>query len=122
MMLYRAKTKDGKEVEGGLIKYNGKRYIFENNNKPFVARFIKIDPATLALDTTIKDKHGKAIFGSVPVDGVMSKGGDRIKHRLDIVYDVKWHEGEFMAMHKLCKISLWRRNESSEIIESKDKP
>lgn len=42
-----------------------------------------VDPNTLAMSTGVTDKNGVEIFGSVPVDGVMSKGGDIVSWERD---------------------------------------
>lgn len=78
-MKFRAKRKYGNEVITGY--YNAidgvHHYIFNNDNLNSPDWF-EIDPATLAMETGQPDKNGTMIFGSVPVDGVMSKGADRL--------------------------------------------
>lgn len=44
----------------------------------------EIIPSSLSMQTGLPDKHGKMIFGSIEVDGVMSKGGDRIEFSNDM--------------------------------------
>jgi len=107
--MFRAKTKDGKEVKGYWCVVEGRHFIIpddarlitantrlEGSRPCYINGFIGIDPLTLAQDTTVKDKNETPIYGSFPVDGVMSKGGDRIRHfynygrpRSEII-EVKW--------------------------------
>ena len=41
--------------------------------------FIEIIPETVGMSTGLKDKNGREIFGSIPIDGKRSKGGDIIE-------------------------------------------
>ena len=87
--MFRATTKEGKVVKGWYCKVKiedeGHHYIipFDANtsegNIEFLKSFYRIDPCALAQDTTVKDKNNEPIYGSFPVEGKMSKGGDRVK-------------------------------------------
>lgn len=74
-MKFRAKRiGNGELVEGYYFKTDN-RYFITNEN-PFS---VEIDHTTLAMATGQTDKNGVEIFGSVPVDGVMSRGGDVVR-------------------------------------------
>lgn len=79
-MKFRAKRKYGNEVITGYYSaIDGvHHYIFnaDNLNSP---DWFEIDPTTIAMATGVTDKNGVEIFGSVPVDGVMSRGGDVVR-------------------------------------------
>lgn len=97
-MIYRAERKDGNgEVKGCLFqyKYSEKIYIVLNeysadelqrDKQLFSVGFAwyEIRPETLAMETTVKDKHGKMIFGSIPVNGKMSEGGDTVRGKTGV--------------------------------------
>lgn len=80
-MKFRGKRKYGNEVITGY--YNAidgvHHYIFndDNLNSP---DWFEIDPTTLAMGTGVTDKNGTMIYGSVPVEGKMSKGGDVVTY------------------------------------------
>jgi uncharacterized phage protein (TIGR01671 family) len=90
MTKYRAIRKDnGEWVEGYLMQmYSPERlFIGQWINLGNEARvkdelftsYHEIIPESLALFTALTDKNGKEIFGSIPVNGVMSRGGDILK-------------------------------------------
>ena len=79
---------DNELVFGDKIENHGKIYILpdyageiqhECEDVFSVQGLIEIIPETLAMETLQLDKHGTKIYGSIPVDGVMSKGGDEVK-------------------------------------------
>lgn len=84
--MFRAKTvKTGQLCYGYWCKIQSKHYMILDDAEyryrgvftdDTVTGFVEIDPLTLAMDTTVKDKHGKPIYGSFVVDGKMSEGGD----------------------------------------------
>ena len=97
--MFRAETKDGKEVFGYYVrnpqKYGGDHYIMTEVD-PFKHctcndlcdclvdgaegnRGDEIDPSTLAMKIGIQDKNKVDIYGSWSVDGVVSHGGDKVK-------------------------------------------
>lgn len=95
--MYRAKRVDtGKWVYGYYVKLEKhekislivpKEAFLESleqcgrHNSSAIFPFYKIDPTTLARNTTVKDKTGKFIYGSFEYeDGKMSEGGDRVIH------------------------------------------
>jgi hypothetical protein len=55
---------DIRETNIGLISING---------------LIEVIPESVAMSTGLKDKNGKEIFGSIEIDGKMSRGGDIVK-------------------------------------------
>lgn len=72
---------------------------------------ISIDPSTLAQETGLSDKNSKPIFGSFPVDGVMSKGGDIIKYMDGNNFVIEWRDAHFVqhniymqGKHKMHRI------------------
>ncbi len=94
--MYRGIIKDldipkPREVKGYWCKVQGKHYIvfddaeYDNcacvneNYQPAISGFVEVLPSSLAMSTGIEDKNGVEIFGSFPVDGVMSEGGSDIK-------------------------------------------
>jgi len=67
-------------VHGYHVRVKGRHYIYsETRERLSVWDFTEIYPLSLALETGRTDRRGKAIFGSYPVDGKMSKGGDRVR-------------------------------------------
>ena len=74
--MHRAKDLDGNEVKGYWFKLKtGKHYILLEDSHlvdvHIVGRlfnaligFVEIDPATLAMDTTVKEKYDKPIYGT----------------------------------------------------------
>ena len=83
-MIHRAYDLQGKEVKGYHFYdiANNKHYILTGLTPiKFIVNSYEIDPKTLAMDTTVKAKKGEFIFGSIPVDGEMSEGGDRVRAR-----------------------------------------
>ena len=82
-MIFRGKTKAGEWVEGDLSIGSAEHgwdesKIFIIPRQPLLER-IEIIPLTLAQSTGLKDKHGKMIFGSIPVDEKMSEGGSDVR-------------------------------------------
>lgn len=95
MTKYRGKRVDnGEWVEG----YFYKKTLCDGNGECCYIKFdgnngIEIIPETIALFTTLTDKNGKEIFGSIPVNGVMSRGGDVVFFkRLDCNLTIRWSE------------------------------
>ncbi len=88
-MIYRGKRiKNGEMVEGDLwqpVRQNLKlAFILRQDNK------YEVHPESLAMETTVCDKNSKMIFGSIPINGKMSEGGDNTNNGI-----VKWSETEF---------------------------
>jgi len=83
MIKFRGFRKDGKGwVEGYyLFRFNSHRIqtIDENYLNGGATLIHEIHPESLAMSTGLIDKNGKEIFGSIEVDGVMSKGGSVVK-------------------------------------------
>ena len=88
--MFKAQRTDGKgEVKGWLVKNrDGQCFIFKNiwfNTSYAIERFyqweIEMNPvilSTISQQTGQTDKEGKDIYGSIEIDGVMTKGGDVI--------------------------------------------
>lgn len=81
MVKFRGKRKDNGEVAFGSL-------VFDAINNPRIAvidysgdglDFHKVIPETVGMFTTLLDKNGKEIYGSIPINGEMSKGGDEIR-------------------------------------------
>jgi hypothetical protein len=98
--IFRGVTPDGKVVEGWYRNTNGCVIKDEKTWSDF-----DILPLSLALSAGIPDKHGRMIFGSVPVNGEMSKGGDVLRSYdnygkgKEIIGEVKYSTviGSFLA-------------------------
>ncbi len=89
---YRGVTKSGEVVEGywWYHPFYKKHFIRVTNNRELID--YEVHPASLAQNTTVKDKDGKPIFGSFEVEGKMTRGGDRIR-----VYNWGVAEGEILG-------------------------
>lgn len=104
-MKFRAKRKYGNEVITGY--YNAidgvHHYILKDDNLNGPDWF-EIDPTTLAMSTGQTDKNGTMIYGSVPVEGVMSKGSDIVHSSSNVPDDfggfiVVFEDGAFYIQH-----------------------
>lgn len=115
-MKFRGQRKDNGEVVRGwyVFGYSEKlhyivsesvtiHHLRQNNFRPTIIDLIEISPESLAMETTILDKNKKMIFGSFPVDGVMSKGGDIYKRKNGEIGDVVFDGGCFMVLRKYRK-------------------
>jgi len=99
-MKYRGLTKGSKkEVKGNHLVIDSKHYIHypkvgfancECCGGLYLESLAEVTPESLAMETTINDKNNKMIHGSFPVDGVMSRGGDKVKDERGIVHNVEW--------------------------------
>lgn len=88
-MIFRGKTKGGKWVEGYYVRgLNDDDFIVSREDFPPTMSdplgdckniYYEILPDSLSMSTGLSDKNGKRIFGSIPVNGEMSKGGDVVK-------------------------------------------
>ena len=45
-----------------------------------LGHFYEVEPNSVGMSVGLSDKNGKEIFGSIPIDGAISKGGDVVKH------------------------------------------
>ena len=85
--MYRAvSTETGKEVFGYYIHFLGNDFIsqFDNNTTmTFAECWDSVHPQSIAQAIGINDKNDKMIYGSIPVEGVMSEGGDEAKQKLE---------------------------------------
>jgi len=58
-----------------------------------ITAFLQVNPNTLSQFTGLYDKNGVKIFGSVEIDGKLTKGGDRIKSfDWGTIGDVVWNK------------------------------
>ena len=88
MTKYRGIRKDnGEWVEGNLVNNLWGYFIIQHfgiQNEIIVSSIAsQVIPESISLFTTLTDKTGKEIFGSIPVNGVMSRGGDVLKFNYD---------------------------------------
>lgn len=119
-MKFRGKRKDnGKEIKGFYFEVQG----FTENTKSMIIvdavydrKSISIDvagrqmacyeihPESVAMFTTLLDKNKKEIYGSIPINGKMSRGGDLIDACPDgtrrYIRTVEW-DGEFAQFRAL---------------------
>lgn len=56
---------------------------------------VEIHPESLSISFGLTDKNGKEIFGSIPINGVMSKGGSVLKGNTKYTYAVMFVKGQF---------------------------
>jgi len=57
--------------------------------------FIAVHPDSVSMETGQKDKNGVMIFGSIKIDGKMSRGGDIVTYTnedMESPCDVKWKQ------------------------------
>lgn len=128
--LFRGKTKEGKWVEGYYVnKAFGQENIIFGKDDSYPYRVI---PESVGMSTGLKDKNGKEIFGSIPINGEMSKGGDIIiqehsyagTHKGDIWYRaelgnaVGWMCGQFYmsSMQKSFEV-IGNQFDNPELLE-----
>lgn len=127
--MFRAKTKDGKEVKGYLVGaglYYDYKYILpiekpQNSGFPSpiiqngctsIGGFVEIDPRTLAQDTTVKDKNGTLLFA-----------GDKIKSG-KVVLVVEWDKRGLRWITRnpidgeIDSLSIWDLSNRFEVIGS----
>lgn len=131
-MIFRAEKKDTGELVKGyyVFGYSEKlhyiipetvtiHHLRQNEFQPTIIDLIEIRPETLAMETTIKDKNDKMIFGSIPVNGKMSEGGDRCKCHVFIQelgenMGVCEGEKEFICRISLGPTGVWLEGENKE--------
>ena len=103
--MFRGKTKEGEVVKGYLYEVGGKSYIIPLGadigwtDTDFVKTFVEVIPDSLAMDTGVEDKNKVKIYGSFPIDGKMTSGGDTItsgKRVLAVTWDAD--ELQWMAV------------------------
>jgi hypothetical protein len=82
MIKFRGTTKEGKVVEGYYFcdKKADKHIILTGYiSIKYITSPCEVLLLSLAMSTGIKDKNDEEIFGSFPVDGVMSEGGSEVE-------------------------------------------
>jgi len=90
-MRYRGLTKEGDWIYGWYCKVSNRHLIIKKNarlvnplgglviqirQKYYIDGFIEVIPESVGMSIVLNDKNGKEIFGSIPIDGKMTKGGD----------------------------------------------
>lgn len=103
-MKFRGKRKDnGKEVKGYYFKIKDKHYIIPDDARilplgytlgpPTLDGFIEVIPSSIAMSTTVLDKNNKEIYGSIPIDGEMTEGKDRVKlNEHGPICEIRWQQ------------------------------
>lgn len=95
MRNYRGWTvKDNKEVRGWYFERGGGSFIIpfsEDFHTPtsFVLTFVLVDPESVSQSTGKLDINKKEIYGSILINGKMSKGGDTVAY--------EWHDPEYQV-------------------------
>ena len=104
MRPYRGKRKDNGEWAYGWYARIAHRHIIITDNSSInpgdrwwfrIEDFVEVLPSTVGQSTGIKDKNKKEIFGSIEINGKMSKGGDIVKVNnyqgpLTVKYEPLW--------------------------------
>lgn len=82
MIKFRGKalTRPGRWFEGDLLRDGSKVWIFPPDEEAAIDKH-RVTPETIAMYTGLEDKNKKEIYGSIPINGKMSKGGDIVKGR-----------------------------------------
>jgi uncharacterized phage protein (TIGR01671 family) len=110
MFRFRGKTEQGEWVEGYVFySIPNRPYIIQPHNKiisllmpksggltPNPKYIFEVIPESIGMSTGLKDKNGKEIFGSIPIDDKMSRGGDITKDSRNIIRIVEWFDGGFI--------------------------
>ncbi|KKN47328.1 hypothetical protein LCGC14_0664340 [marine sediment metagenome] len=103
--MHRAKTiKTGRWCKGYHFKLvDGKHYMMLEDattcNFAHAFKYIHeesfagIDPDTLAQKTGVPDKNKTIIYGSIPINGIMSKGGDKTVSVDGTIFYIEWERG-----------------------------
>jgi len=126
MIKFRGFRKDGKGwVEGYyLFRFNSHRIqtIDENYLNGGATLIHEIHPESLAMSTGLIDKNGKEIFGSIEVDGVMSRGGDVYKNKNGNKYNVYFVNGAFVGGKSIndCEPIGWDGNYENAAVKDND--
>jgi hypothetical protein len=124
--IFRGKTEQGEWVEGWYARNtNGISLILseckdKDKDKawlPWITR--RIIPESLGMSTNLKDKNGKENFGSIPIDGKMSRGGDvAFDKKLGWNYVVQWDERKskfYLQLIHSWKGCDWKPRDIEEI-------
>ena len=126
MTKYRARRKDtGEEIKGHYFKAGNKHYITLNNAEvteygvdgEMLYGFVEVVPETISFYTTIDDRNGTEIYGSIFIDGKMTKGGDKIQGTIDgeeCEWDVVWETDDILGW------SIDSTNEPLEVIGNQE--
>ena len=94
-MKYRGKTKDGKWVYGYLRGFTPRTNAKENVTEysiftdDYYDNIYEVIPETIGMTTGLEVKCGKETFGSISINGKMSRGGDIVKYIPTSKEDIK---------------------------------
>ena len=118
--MFRGISKEtGKLVYGDLIrKCLVGSFVVPTAIKPLGLVPVEVHPDSIAMKTGINDKNDKPVYGSIEIDGKMSRGGDRVKkypkvgeyghdYYKDIVWDIKYAEDAFWLVPPVTKNISW---------------
>lgn len=89
----------GEWVYGYYFRIWNKHYILWGTIND-IPTMTEVHPDSIAMDTGQTDKHDKQIFGSIWIDGKLTRGGDRLKY-----YNQKLH----------IKDVIWRNNRNTGV-------
>ena len=108
----------GGEIVGDLLSNICVDYVSIDFTLPAIANeddILSVHPHTAAMSTGQTDKNGVEIFGSIPINGKMSKGGDEIRLSETVTDIVIFSEGQFKPS-KATNYEAWNFLNNCEII------
>lgn len=81
---------NNEEVRGWLVKHGFRNQyrivplkdaIFANYENRLQVKSYRVRPSSIGMQTGVKDKNDKEIYGSIKIDGEMSRGGHNVKYK-----------------------------------------
>jgi len=104
MFIFRGQRIDNKEwIEGDyfcfpqdnhyIISPETKAFAYTVNKQDGLVGYFRVAPESLSISTGQLDKNEKMIFGSFEINGVITKGGDRVKYASFYIGDGMYPDG-----------------------------